>query len=66
MFYTMYNMRVTRRFIVIDEFGDPIRKFYTRQEAKQFMATREGTKLIVLAKPDLVSRLLADLGQAPF
>ena len=55
-----------KRFIVIDEFGDPIRKFYTRQEAKQFMATREGTKLIVLAKPDLVSRLLADLGQAPF
>ena len=62
----MYNMRVTRRFIVIDEFGDPIRKFYTRQEAKQFMATRADTKLIVLAKPDLVSRLLADLGQAPF
>ena len=55
-----------RRFIVIDEFGDSIRKFYTRQEAKQFMATRDGTKLVVLKKPDLVSKLLDDLGQAPF
>jgi hypothetical protein len=55
-----------KRFIVIDEFGDSIRKFYTRQEAKQFMATRDGTKLVVLKKPDLVSRLLDDLGQAPF
>ena len=55
-----------KRFIVIDEFGDPIRKFYTRQDAKLFMATRNGTKLVVLEKPDLVSKLLNDLGQAPF
>lgn len=57
---------VIKRFIVIDEFGDPIRKFYTRQEAKQFMATRVDTSLVVLQKPDLVKQLLADLGQAPF
>lgn len=57
---------VTRRFIVIDEFGDSIRKFYTRQEAKQFMQTRDGTTLVVLPKPDFLKKIFDDLGDAPF
>lgn len=57
---------ITQRYIVIDEFGEPIRKFYSRNEAKDFIEKRPEMKILVLPKVDILSKLLDDIGQAPF
>lgn len=51
---------------MIDEFGEPIRKFYSRNEAKAFIEKRPEMKILVLPKVDILSKLLDDIGQAPF
>lgn len=53
------------KFVLIDEFGDPIRKFATKQEAKPYLT--EGTKLVMLPKqPSLYQQALLLLGESPF
>ena len=47
-----YDSTIVRRFIVCDEEG-PIRKFYSRADAKRFMASRPELKLVVEDKPKL-------------
>ena len=57
---------ITQRYIVIDEDGEPIRKFYSRNEANAFVEKRPEMKILVLPKIDMLSKLLDDIGQAPF
>jgi hypothetical protein len=57
---------ITQRYIVIDEDGLPIRKFYRRNEAKAFVEKRPEMKILVMPKIDVLSKLLDDIGQAPF
>jgi hypothetical protein len=57
---------ITQRYIIIDEDNLPIRKFYSRIEAKNFIAKRPEMKISVLPKVDVLSKLLDDIGQAPF
>lgn len=41
--------QTTYKFVLIDEFGEPLRKFATKQEATPFLT--EGTRLNKLPKP---------------
>jgi hypothetical protein len=53
------------KFVLFDEFGEPIRKFATRLEAKPYMT--EGTKLVKLPKqPSLYQQAITLLGESPF
>lgn len=57
---------IEQRYTVIDEFGEPIRKFYTRGDAKAFVEKRPEMKIVVAPKKDIFDKLLDDVGQAPF
>jgi hypothetical protein len=56
----------TQRFIVIDEDGLPIRKFYRRIDAKLFVQIRPEMQILVNPKVDVFSKMFDDIGQAPF
>lgn len=57
---------IEQRYTVIDEFGEPIRKFYTRSDARAFVEKRPEMKIVVAPKKDIFDKLLDDVGQAPF
>lgn len=57
---------IEQRYIVIDEFGEPIRKFYTRRDAKTFIEKRPEMKIVVTPKKNIFDKLFDDVGQAPF
>lgn len=57
---------IEQRYTVIDEFGEPIRKFYTRNDARAFVEKRPEMKIVVAPKKDIFDKLLDDVGQAPF
>lgn len=53
------------KFVLIDEFGDPIRKFATKQEAKLYLT--EGARLVMLPKqPSNYQLAITLLGESPF
>lgn len=56
----------TQRFIVIDEDGLPIRKFYRRIDAKLFVQIRPEMQILVNPKIDVFNKMINDIGQAPF
>lgn len=57
---------IQQKYIVIDEDGQPIRKFYTRIEAKNFIEKRPEMKILVAPKVDVFSKMLDDVGEALF
>jgi hypothetical protein len=57
---------IEQRYIVIDEFGEPIRKFYTRRDAKAFVEKRPEMNIVVTPKKNIFDKLFDDVGQAPF
>lgn len=57
---------ITHRFIIIDEDGLPIRKFYRRIDAKLFVGIRPEMKIMVQPKVDVFNKMLDEIGQAPF
>lgn len=57
---------IEQRYTVFDEFGEAIRKFYTRGDARAFVEKRPEMKIIVAPKKDIFDKLLDDVGQAPF
>ncbi len=57
---------IQQRYTVIDEDGQPIRKFYSRGDARAFVEKRPEMKIIVAPKKDIFDKLLDDVGQAPF
>lgn len=57
---------IEQRYTVIDEFGESIRKFYTRGDARAFVEKRPEMKIVVAPKKDIFDKLLDDVGQAPF
>ena len=51
------------KFVLVDEFGETIRKFATKQEAQPYMT--EGTKLVALPKqPSPYQQALLLCGEA--
>jgi hypothetical protein len=53
------------KFVLVDEFGEPLRKFATKLEAKPYLT--EGTKLVALPKqPSQYHQALALVGESPF
>lgn len=57
--------RSVYKFMLVDDMGEPIRKFATKQEATPYLT--EGMRLIALPKqPDLTKQILASLGDSPF
>jgi hypothetical protein len=61
---TMFKQSVYK-FMLVDEFGETLRKFASKQEAKPYLT--EGTRLIALPKPqDPYQYCMATLGESPF
>ena len=61
---TLFKQSVYK-FVLIDEFGETIRKFATKQEAKPYLT--EGTSLKALPKPqDPYQYCMEVLGESPF
>ena len=57
--------RSVYKFMLVDDMGEPIRKFATKQEANPYLT--EGMKLVPLPKqPDRVKQILESLGDSPF
>ena len=53
------------KFMLVDEFGETLRKFASKQEAKPYLT--EGTSLKALPKPqDPYQYCMATLGGSPF
>jgi len=51
--------------MLVDEFGETLRKFASKQEAKPYLT--EGTRLIALPKPqDPYQYCMEVLGESPF
>jgi hypothetical protein len=46
------------RFTVIDEFGEPLRKFATMQEAKEFISNKNGCSIHEYLLDDLLGECL--------
>jgi hypothetical protein len=57
---------IEQRYIIIDEFGESIRKFYTRRDAKAFVEKRPEMNIVVTPKKNIFDKLFDDVGQAPF
>lgn len=51
-------MLSNHRFIVLDEFGDPLRTFSTKSEAKVFMRNKKGCKLVEIDLIDILGECL--------
>lgn len=61
---TMFKQSVYK-FMLVDEFGETLRKFASKQEAKPYLT--EGTRLIALPKPqDPYQYCMEVLGESPF
>lgn len=56
------------KFLVSDEFGEPLRKFYTRQEAEWFITSRPNctVKQIATEQRETFADQLDKYGDAPF
>jgi hypothetical protein len=46
------------RFTVLDEFGEPIRKFATKAEAVNFMRNKNGCKLVEISLDSILGDCL--------
>ena len=47
-----------QRFIIIDEFGEPIRRFATKQEALNFMRNKKGCTLVEISLQSILGDCL--------
>ena len=54
------------RFIVLDEFGEPLRRFATRREAKWFMENRPEFKLNIIPQKKEVVDMVKLYGECLF
>jgi hypothetical protein len=54
------------RFIVLDEFGEPLRRFATRREAKWFMENRPEFKLDIIPQKKEVVDMVKLYGECLF
>jgi hypothetical protein len=51
-------MHTMKRFIILDEFGEPIRRFATKAEAVNFMRNKKGCKLVEITLESVLGECL--------
>jgi hypothetical protein len=51
-------MHTMKRFIILDEFGEPIRRFATKAEAVNFMRNKNGCTLIEISLDSILGDCL--------
>ena len=56
----MTTTRRERHYIILDFLGDPIRKFYTKVDAKEFLKDKEDCTMKVVTKEVEVEEKLSD------
>lgn len=56
------------KYLVLDEFGEPLRKFYTKQTAQWFLDARPNCTLkqIAVEKRVTFDDMIKQYGEAPF